>query len=212
MPYLTDLAAIARKTSLEVIEVAGWETRGRGPMSDVRAVVCHHTATLNRTADMPSLNTLINGRPDLSGPLSQFGLSRSGKVYVIAAGALQPCRGGAEPLVGQQPRCWHRGRGHRHRRDVAAGSPGGIRPALPRARRLLRAERLRRARSQGGSRPTGPEAGSQLRHARVPSTRQCARWQSCGPTGSSTTCDPAPYGDTCSHVVMAIVASVLALV
>jgi hypothetical protein len=86
MPYLTDLASVARKTNLEVIEVPGWETRGRGEMSDVRAVVCHHTATLNRTADMPSLNTLIKGRPDLSGPLSHFGLSRSGKVYVIAAG------------------------------------------------------------------------------------------------------------------------------
>ena len=86
MPYLTDLAGVAGKTSLEVIEVPGWETRGRGEMSDVRAVVCHHTATLNRTADMPSLDTLINGRPDLSGPLSHFGLSRSGKVYVIAAG------------------------------------------------------------------------------------------------------------------------------
>ncbi|TCC07980.1 N-acetylmuramoyl-L-alanine amidase [Kribbella soli] len=86
MPYLTDLAGVARKTSLEVIEVPGWQTRGRGEMSDVRAVVCHHTATLNRTADMPSLDTLINGRPDLSGPLSHFGLSRSGKVYVIAAG------------------------------------------------------------------------------------------------------------------------------
>ncbi|WP_432875808.1 N-acetylmuramoyl-L-alanine amidase [Kribbella sp. CA-245084] len=86
MPYLTDLAGVARKTSLEVIEVPGWQTRGRDEMSDVRAVVCHHTATLNKTADMPSLDTLINGRPDLSGPLSHFGLSRSGKVYVIAAG------------------------------------------------------------------------------------------------------------------------------
>jgi hypothetical protein len=86
MPYLTDLAGVARKTSLEVIEVPGWETRGRGEMSDVRAVVCHHTATLNRTADMPSLDTLINGRPDLSGPLSHIGLSRSGRIYVIAAG------------------------------------------------------------------------------------------------------------------------------
>jgi hypothetical protein len=86
MPYLTDLAAVARKTSLEVIEVPGWETRGRGQMRDVRVVVCHHTATLNRTADMPSLNTLINGRPDLRGPLSHFGLSRTGKVYVIAPG------------------------------------------------------------------------------------------------------------------------------
>jgi N-acetylmuramoyl-L-alanine amidase len=86
MPYLTDLAAVAAKTNLEVIEVSGWQTQGRGEMSDVRAVVCHHTATLNRTADMPSLDTLIKGRPDLSGPLAHFGLSRSGKVYVIAAG------------------------------------------------------------------------------------------------------------------------------
>jgi hypothetical protein len=86
VPYLTDLAGVARKTNLEVIEVPGWETRGRGPMRDVRAVVCHHTATKTRIADMPSLNTLIKGRTDLKGPLSQFGLSRSGKVYVIAAG------------------------------------------------------------------------------------------------------------------------------
>jgi N-acetylmuramoyl-L-alanine amidase-like protein len=86
MPYLTDLASVARKTNLEVIEVPGWETRGRSQMGDVRAVVCHHTATLNRTADMPSLDTLINGRSDLKGPLSHFGLSRSGKIYVIAAG------------------------------------------------------------------------------------------------------------------------------
>ena len=84
MPYLTDLAAVAAKTNLEVIEVSGWQTQGRGEMSDVRAVVCHHTATLNRTADMPSLDTLVNGRPDLSGPLAHFGLSRSGKVYVVA--------------------------------------------------------------------------------------------------------------------------------
>lgn len=86
MPYLTDLAGVARKTSLEVVEVPGWETRGRGEMRDVRAVVCHHTATLNRTADMPSLDTLVDGRPDLAGPLAHFGLSRSGKIYVIAAG------------------------------------------------------------------------------------------------------------------------------
>src|SRR3954451_21958764 len=86
MPYLTPLAAVARKTNLEVIEVSGWETRGRGQMSDVRAVVCHHTATLNRTADMPTLDTLIDGRADLRGPLSHSGLSRPGKVYVIAAG------------------------------------------------------------------------------------------------------------------------------
>ena len=39
-------------------------------MSDVRAVICHHTATLNRTADMPSLDVLIKGRPDLASGIS----------------------------------------------------------------------------------------------------------------------------------------------
>jgi hypothetical protein len=85
MPYLDDLANIARKTDLEVVEVPGWQTRGHGPMSDVRVVVCHHTATTDRS-DMPSLSVLVKGRPGLSGPLSQLGLSRSGKVYVVAAG------------------------------------------------------------------------------------------------------------------------------
>jgi peptidoglycan hydrolase-like protein with peptidoglycan-binding domain len=35
---------------------------------------------------MPSLNTIINGRPDLRGPLAQLGLGRDGTWYVIAAG------------------------------------------------------------------------------------------------------------------------------
>jgi peptidoglycan hydrolase-like protein with peptidoglycan-binding domain len=35
---------------------------------------------------MPSLNTLINGRPGLPGPLAQLGLGRDGTYYVIAAG------------------------------------------------------------------------------------------------------------------------------
>ena len=163
-------------------------------MSDVRAVVCHHTATLNRTADMPSLDTLINGRPDLSGPLSQFGALPLREGLRHRCRPLQPRRGGAEPVVGQQPLYRHRGGGDRHRRDLAGGTGGRLRPALPRAHRLLRAERFRRARAQGGRRPAGPEDRPQLRHGRVPQPGQCARRHVLPGADSSTDRDPAPHG------------------
>ena len=86
MPYLTDLANVAGKTSPRGDRGARLGDPGRGEMSESARWSATNTATLNRTADMPSLDILINGRPDLSGPLAHFGLSRSGKVYVIAAG------------------------------------------------------------------------------------------------------------------------------
>ena len=87
MPYLLDLADACRKSGLKVVEVNGWKTRGHGPMSAVRSILAHHTATsLRATGDYPSLGIVKDGRPDLPGPLSQLGLGRSGTVYVIAAG------------------------------------------------------------------------------------------------------------------------------
>lgn len=92
---LTGLADHLRRAGLEVIEVKGWKGRGApdrygrpqffSAMPDT--ILAHHTATSDRAAgDMPSLRLLIDGRRDLSGPLSQLGLSRTGVVYVIAAG------------------------------------------------------------------------------------------------------------------------------
>lgn len=54
-------------------------------MGAVAGVMCHHTVG-PRTGNMPSLRTLINGRSDLHGPLSQLGLGRDGTYHVIAAG------------------------------------------------------------------------------------------------------------------------------
>jgi hypothetical protein len=70
---------------VKVATVDGWDTRGNGDMGPVRGVICHHTAG-SRQGNMPSLRTLIDGRPDLKGPLSQLGLGRDGTFYVIAAG------------------------------------------------------------------------------------------------------------------------------
>lgn len=90
MPYLTQLAEVARRTGYPVTEVSGWKGRGHGPQPAVRGIVCHHTAGATGGGDYPSLGVVRDGRPGLDGPLSQFGLGRSGRIYVVAAG-----------------RCWH---------------------------------------------------------------------------------------------------------
>jgi hypothetical protein len=90
MPWLTQLAAVARRTGFPVTEVSGWRTRGHGPQPAVQGIVCHHTAGPAGGGDYPSLAVVRSGRPGLDGPLSHFGLGRSGRIYVIAAG-----------------RCWH---------------------------------------------------------------------------------------------------------
>ena len=73
------------QAGLKVAPVDGWESRGLGDVGATLGVICHHTAG-PRTGNMPSLEVLIRGRPDLSGPLSQLGLGRDGTYYLIAAG------------------------------------------------------------------------------------------------------------------------------
>ncbi len=84
MPWLTQLADVARRTGFPVTECAGWRTRGHGPQPEVQGVVAHHTAGWN------DLHVVRDGRPGLGGPLSQFWLQHTGRIYVVAAG-----------------RCWH---------------------------------------------------------------------------------------------------------
>lgn len=82
---LTWLPHVLMDAGLKVAEVDGWASRGRAEMGTVAGVICHHTAG-PLTGNMPSLRTLIDGRADLPGPLSQLGLGRDGAFYVIAAG------------------------------------------------------------------------------------------------------------------------------
>ena len=76
---------VLQDAGLKVAPVDGWEDRGNGEVQTTVGVICHHTAG-PRNGNMPSLNTLLNGRPDLPGPLAQLGLGRDGTFYVIAAG------------------------------------------------------------------------------------------------------------------------------
>ena len=94
MPYsLTWLPEVLGNAQLKLALVDGWQERGHGDMSAPLGVMCHHTAG-RRTGNMPSLATLRDGRPSLSGPLSHLGLGRDGTFYVVAAG-----------------RCYHAGAG-----------------------------------------------------------------------------------------------------
>jgi peptidoglycan hydrolase-like protein with peptidoglycan-binding domain len=98
------MPAVLRSAGLKVAEVPGWLDRGRREMGRIEGVICHHTAT-TRDGNMPSLRTLMEGRSDLPGPLSQLGLARDGTYYIIAAG-----------------RCNHAGGGEGHWRRVDGNS------------------------------------------------------------------------------------------
>jgi hypothetical protein len=87
VPWLADAA---RLTGYPVVEVDGWRTRGHGGFRVVEGIVAHHTA--DGPGEYPSLRIVRDGRSDLPGPLSNYGLGRSGTVYVVAAG-----------------QCWHAG-------------------------------------------------------------------------------------------------------
>lgn len=84
VPWLADAA---RSQGLPVTIVPGQASRGHGGMRVVEGVVGHHTATPESAGgDYPSLRVVRDGRAGLVGPLCNYGLGRSGMVYVVAAG------------------------------------------------------------------------------------------------------------------------------
>lgn len=91
---LTWLPTVLESAGLKIALTDGWESRGHGDVGKTLGVICHHTAG-SKNGNMPTLNLLIEGRSDLTGPLSQLGLGRDGTYYIIAAG-----------------RCYHAGSGN----------------------------------------------------------------------------------------------------
>ena len=79
------LADMLKNAGLKVAQIPGWQDRGRGDVGQILGILCHHTAG-GKNGNMPSLDLLVKGRPDLPGPLSQLGLGRDGTYYIIAAG------------------------------------------------------------------------------------------------------------------------------
>lgn len=109
------IADKCRQWGLDVVEVDGWKTRGSSTFAP-RALVAHHTAGPAK-GDYPSLRIVRDGRRDLTGPLSQCGLGRSGKVYVVAAGR-------ANHAGGRYDTGWRGVKGNTFRMGVEAESVG----------------------------------------------------------------------------------------
>jgi len=101
---LSNIAAALRKYGLTVVETPGCRSRGYAgqDMQRPRGQLWHHTAT-NRarfaSADAPTLDMCINGRPDLPGPLCNLVLGRNGTVYVVAAGVANHAGRGSAPGI-----------------------------------------------------------------------------------------------------------------
>jgi N-acetylmuramoyl-L-alanine amidase len=74
-------AALCRDAGLTVIAASGWKDRGRSSSVDYWHITDHHTANPNDNDDI-----LINGRPDLAGPLCNYALHEHGDVVLIASG------------------------------------------------------------------------------------------------------------------------------
>ncbi len=88
MVMATFLADVLRASGLSVVEHDDWKARGRGSLSAINGVICHHTAgpPAPKGGATPALNLVLNGRADLPGPLSQLYLARDGTFHVLAAG------------------------------------------------------------------------------------------------------------------------------
>jgi len=95
MPKLpNNTPSLLRAAGLNVVEIDGWETRSRPPETGgfyPVGVLNHHRGSPdydgNLADDLAYAKWLATvGRPDLPPPLSQFGLSHEGTVYMQAAG------------------------------------------------------------------------------------------------------------------------------
>jgi hypothetical protein len=91
VPYDTGLADRLRAAALPAVrECDGWKSRGNSSGGNFypKGMVVHHTAGAPPSAGKaPSLGIIINGRPDLPGPLANIYMDYEGTVYVVAAGA-----------------------------------------------------------------------------------------------------------------------------
>jgi hypothetical protein len=79
--FANAVVAGLRKYGVTVRFWSGWQTRGNGQTSSYKGGIMHHTATAYGMA--PSV--LVNGRPDLSGPLCNSAGNSDGSVTIIAA-------------------------------------------------------------------------------------------------------------------------------
>jgi hypothetical protein len=103
--YLTDLADVCRAAGLVVVEVDGWERRARGSGGydggRPTHVMVHHTASNPGSDPDGDVGYIASGSENA--PLANLYLSRTGDVWVIAAGATNTNGSGSAPWPGGCP-------------------------------------------------------------------------------------------------------------
>lgn len=87
-----------------VLPYAGWQTRGSS-IFDPQGSVNHHTAG-SPYGLLPSLNTLLYGRPDVAGPLCNAALARNACLHLLAAGRSNNAGKGSWKGVTGNSRVW----------------------------------------------------------------------------------------------------------
>jgi hypothetical protein len=84
IPWLAD---VLRGAGVQVVEEGNWLGRAVSVSFNPIGVLWHHTAAASSpTNPHPALNTVINGRSDLQGPLAQALVDYNGVFHVISAG------------------------------------------------------------------------------------------------------------------------------
>jgi hypothetical protein len=100
--YLTDLAGVVRAAGITVQEEPGWQTRARssGGYDSGRPdhVMIHHTASGPSSDGQADVNYMCYSSDNR--PIANLYLSRSGKVWVMAAGATNTNGSGRCPHCG----------------------------------------------------------------------------------------------------------------
>jgi hypothetical protein len=101
MATISWLADVLRAERLPVVEEGDWQNRAAPGTFSPIGVLWHHTAAFASSSDpAPSLDIVINGRPDLSGPLCHALLDYNGVFHIIAAGRANHAgaSGGSGPI------------------------------------------------------------------------------------------------------------------
>jgi N-acetylmuramoyl-L-alanine amidase len=75
-----------RRQGVTVKATAGWQTRMRPDTFEPRGVMFHHTASNPAGGPTASLGTVVQGRPNLAGPLCELLVARDGTVFLISGG------------------------------------------------------------------------------------------------------------------------------
>jgi N-acetylmuramoyl-L-alanine amidase-like protein len=98
--WLEDVLRPALGDRLRTLD--GWQDTGHGDFKDIRGVMVHHTGNSQELA-----TSILNGRPDLEGPLANLHIAPDGTVTIVAVGVCWHAGVGSYPWLPTNNANWH---------------------------------------------------------------------------------------------------------